>query len=85
MQGVLELEVLVGELEFLKQQKHQTVEKGADVIRSAAVDDGAEQVQVVGQQQPLQQEHLVDLHRAHGGLSSADEYVMALTLHYYYF
>ena len=47
VQGIFELEVLISEVQFLKHQKNETVQKGADVVGSAAVDDGSKQVQIV--------------------------------------
>ena len=61
MEWVLELDVLVCEFQFLEEHEDHAIEEGAWVILGAAANDRPQQVQVVPEEHPFEDEHLVDV------------------------
>ena len=76
VEGVLQLAVTVGEVQFVEQQEEEAVQQHAGLV-VVGLEHRAEEVEVVGEEQPLEDQHLVDVVGPEGAFVGQDGQVLA--------
>lgn len=75
MKGILELEVFVGQFQFIQQKKQQTVDEHA-WLKVFSVKDWSEHVYIIDELYPLENQHLEDITRTQGRLMRRNRQVL---------
>jgi hypothetical protein len=66
VQGVFELEIFIAEVQLVEEEEQQAVGQHATLVVPSP-GHRAEEVEVVQEERPLEEQHLVDIRRTQGG------------------
>jgi hypothetical protein len=54
MQGVLELQIFIGEFQFFEEEEDDAIDDNAQLVLNSRVNDGPKKIHVVSHEQPLE-------------------------------